>query len=162
MEGQLLVVQNLRILEFDVRMDNVAGGATSNGGQKIKEKFWRREADFINDDEDEEEGEGGNSSGGESEALEGNERAVKDPFKPLEMGRMNDKEWEIHQQQIHSETQRLLRKQQVALPCRKQKTLELGDVLSKIQRRCHEVSAEKSQPAEPALPMAEVEPCREA
>ena len=32
-------------------------------------------------------------------------------FKPLEMGRMNDKEYELYKEQMRSETQRLLRQQ---------------------------------------------------
>ena len=117
--------------------------------QKTKDKFWTREAGFLKDSDDEAssegEGEGGDGSGNESEALEGNEKAKE--IGQHEMGRMNDKEWAIYNQQVHSETQRLLRKQQGALPCRRQKTQELGDVLSRIQQRCSEVSAEKSQPA---------------
>ena len=117
--------------------------------QKTKDKFWTREAGFLKDSDEEEsdegEGEGGEDSGNESEALEEGQKAKE--VGQYEMGRMNDKEWEIYNQQMHSETQRLLRKQQTALPCRREKTLELGDVLSKIQQRTLEVSAEKSQPA---------------
>ena len=75
---------------------------------------------MINDsDEEEAEGEGGQLSDAESEALEGNERAAKDPFKPLEMGRMTDAAWEQEKLQMRSETQRLLRQQHGRRKCRR-------------------------------------------
>ena len=95
--------------------------------QQVKERFWRRDAEFINDDE--EEGEGGADGGSDSEALEEGERAR---LKPLEVGKMSSQQ--VYDM-LHSESNRLLRKSTAALPCTKKKNLNIHSVLHKIEKK---------------------------
>ena len=102
-----------------------------------REKFWRRGNDFIDDDEDESADEGG-KDGGESDGSEALEHGQKGKAKEVEIGVMNSQQ--VYDM-LHSESQRMLRKATSALPCTKHKTLSIGAVLHKIERRRAEVAA---------------------
>ncbi|KAL3931725.1 MAG: hypothetical protein SGPRY_001005 [Prymnesium sp.] len=95
--------------------------------RQVKERFWRRDAEFIVEDGEESEHEG--SGYGSDEALEAGQHSRV----PLEV------DLRLDQQQmydmLHSESQKLLRKQHSVLPCRKEKQVELGSLLKKIQQR---------------------------
>ena len=108
--------------------------------EKARSAFWRRDA-FINDESDEE-GEEGAEAHESDEALEPGQR---EKSRPLEMDRLDSN---ALYEQLHSESQRLLRQATAHLPCHKEKAVSLPRLLSKIgQRQASHASQEVPEEA---------------
>ena len=107
---------------------------------QVKERFWRRDAALAGESDDEgEEGEEGDGEGGAADEGDGmveysdeGEGGDADLRRPWELGRLSQGQIDA---MLSSESQRLLRAQKGQLPCTNEKSIALGDVLSKIQER---------------------------
>ena len=111
---------------------------------KVKDRFWRRDADFIaDDDEEEEEGEGEEEEGGggyDDEALEEGQRGPRAAELPLHVRRLDDADLD----RMQSETQRLLRQDEAKLAGHSEKAIQKNHLLASIQRRRVEVAVERA------------------